>query len=148
VVDITGRGAVPNLTSITTGRLAWETIRQSVDQPGALKALADALDAVEAPEDTLMRIQLEGILFMEDRESLARVEEILSTRFLFGSLDAGSLTPAPDDDRWIDALPAGPFREAASRLKAMASQSATEGERAVATQALLHLFDLQEKSRP
>ncbi|MGD9017926.1 MAG: metallophosphoesterase [Desulfobacterales bacterium] len=148
VVDITGRSAVPNLTSITTGRLAWETIRQSVDQPGALKALADALDAVEAPEDTLMRIQLEGILFMEDRESLARVEEILSTRFLFGSLDAGSLTPAPDDDRWIDALPAGPFREAASRLKAMASQSATEGERAVATQALLHLFDLQEKSRP
>ncbi len=148
LVDIAGRGAAPHLTAITTGRLAWETLRRSIDQPGAMDALANAVDAVEVPGDTLMRIQLEGILFMEDRETLSGIEEMLSARFLFGSMDAGRLTPAPDDDHWIDALPAGPLREAASRLKAIASQSASEEERAVATQALLQLFDLQEKSRP
>ncbi len=46
------------------------------------------------------------------------IREILEARFLFGRLQDDALYPAPSDERWIEAMPAGFLREAARRLLA------------------------------
>jgi DNA repair exonuclease SbcCD nuclease subunit len=148
IVEIAKRGAVPIFTPIKTGLLSWRTLEHTIDQPGSLAALAQELQQITEPATTLARLQVSGILFPEDREYLARIQEMLSTRFLFGSFLASGLLPAPDGEGWIEGLPVGPFREAASKLRHQATQAATETERMVATQALLQLFELQAKATP
>jgi DNA repair exonuclease SbcCD nuclease subunit len=147
VVEIEQRGSPPSLTPVRTGRLDWRTIERTVDQPHSLEALIEELDKLSQPSGTLVRAFLEGVLFPEDRHALVRMEELLASRFLFGFLDTSRLIPAPDGEGWIESLPPGSFREAAIKLRSQAAQSANPDERAIAAQALLQLFDLQERSR-
>jgi len=147
VVEIQRRGAAPTLIPIRTGGLEWRTIEHSVAQPSSIGSLVQQLTGIAEPASTLVRVRLDGLLFPEDRDALKRLDEILTSRFLFGVLDATGLTPAPDGEGWIESLPAGPFRDAARKLRALASNAADPGQRAVASQALLQLFDLCERSR-
>lgn len=147
LVEIEGRGAIPRLTPIKTGRLEWRTMELRVDQPQSLAGLAVELDRLEPADSMLVRLILSGVLFPEDRTALARIEEMLAGRFLFGALDAMGLLPAPEGDGWIESLPPGPVREAARKLQGLASQSLDAQHRAIATQALLQLFELHERAR-
>lgn len=147
VVEIQRRGAPPTLIPIRTGGLDWRTLDHSVTQPSSIESLVQQLTGIAEPASTLVRMRLDGLLFPEDRDVLKRLDEILTSRFLFGVLDATGLTPAPDGEGWIESLPAGPFRDAARRLHALASAPSETGQRAVASQALLQLFDLCERSR-
>lgn len=145
LVEIEKRGAPPKLTFIKTGALAWLSVERRIDQPGILEALASELNGHTAPQSTLVRVRLDGVLFPEDRGALLRLEEILASRFLFGSLDSSGLVPLPEGDAWINAMPLGPFREAAVKLRAEATGGGDENQRIVATHALLQLFELQAK---
>ena len=107
LVEISRRGAPPTLTSIRTGGLDWRTIEHSVAQPSSLESLVQQLTEVAQPGSTLVRMHLDGILFPEDRDALKRLDEILTSRFLFGALEATGLTPAPDGEGGIESLPAG-----------------------------------------
>lgn len=147
LVEIAQRGSPPRLTPVKTGRLDWRTIERTVDQPHSLEALIEELGKLDQPASALVRVLLEGVLFPEDRRPLVRMEELLASRFLFGFLDTGRLIPAPDGEGWIESLSSGSFREAAIKLRSQAAQSANPEERAVATQALLQLFELHERSR-
>ena len=147
LVEISGRGSPPKLTPIRTGILDWRTIDCSVAQPSSLESLIQQLTDIAKPGSTLVRMHLQGILFPEDRGALKRLEEIVASRFLFGTLEATGLTPAPDGDGWIESLPAGAFRDAAQKLQLKASQASDPNQQAVATQALLHLLDIYERSR-
>jgi hypothetical protein len=146
-VEIAQRGSPPRLTPVKTGRLDWRTIERTVDQPQSLEALVEELGKINEPTSVLVRVLLEGVLFPEDRKALGRMEELLASRFLFGFLESSRLIPAPDGEGWIELLSSGSFREAAIKLRAQAAQSAKPEERAVATQALLQLFELHERSR-
>ena len=147
LVEIAQRDSPPKLTQIKTGRLDWRTLEHTVDQPKSLEAVISELGKLDQPDATLLRVFIGGILFPEDRHSLVRIEELLGSRFLFGSLDTSSLIPAPDGEGWIESLASGSFREAAVKLRSLAAQSANPEERVVATQALLQLFELHERSR-
>lgn len=147
IVEIAQRGSPPKLTRIKTGRLDWRTVERTIDQPQTLEALVEELGKLDPPDVTLVRVFLAGVLFPEDRHPLVRIEELLASRFLFGSLDTSSLIPAPDGEGWIESLASGSFREAAVKLRSQAAQSANPEQRAVATQALLQLFELHERSR-
>ena len=147
LVEIAGRGAPPQLTPVKTGRLDWRTIERTIDQPQSIDPLVAELGHLASPDTALVRVILGGVLFPEDRHALVRIEELLASRFLFGSLDAAALIPAPDGEGWIESLPSGSFREAAVKLRAQAAQSASPDERAIATQALLQLFELHERAR-
>ncbi|MGC3957031.1 MAG: DNA repair exonuclease [Verrucomicrobiota bacterium] len=147
IVEIAQRGSPPRMTPVKTGRLDWRTIERSVDQPHSLEALVDELGKLDQPNGLLVRVFLEGVLFPEDRQPLLRIEELLASRFLYGALDASRLIPAPDGEGWIESLSSGAFREAAIKLRSQAAQTANPEERAVATQALLQLFELHERSR-
>ncbi len=147
LVEITRRGGPPALTSIRTGGLDWRTVEHSVAQPCTLESLVQQLAEIAQPESTLVRMRLDGMLFPEDRGALRRLEELLATRFLFGALEAEGLKPAPDGEGWIESLPAGTFQDAARKLRALASQPSGTDQQATASQALLQLFDLHERSR-
>jgi DNA repair exonuclease SbcCD nuclease subunit len=147
IVEIAQRGSPPKLTPVKTGRLDWRAIERSVEQPRSLEALVQELNSTNQPDVTLVRVRLAGVLFPDDRAALARIEELLAGRFLFGNLDATGLAPAPDGEGWIESLPVGPCREAASKLRDQAVRAENPEQRAVATQALLKLFDLHERIR-
>ena len=147
VVEISGRGAAPVLTPVRTGGLEWRVVQEPVGQPGLLGPLVQQLAQIANPGSTLVRVRLDGILFPEDRPALKQLEEVMAARFLHGVLEAEGLVPAPDGEGWIETLPAGAFRDAAQRLRAAAAQTGRPEEQSVATQALLQLFDLYERSR-
>ena len=146
LVEISARGAAPVIEVLPTGSLTWHSMEQSLQSSGELKALISQLNGMSAPERTLVRLRLNGLLFASDRGDLESLGEILTTRFLFGELIADALTPAPEDDAWIEDLPVGALREAAETIRQQALHGADERTRAVATRALLELFDSKEKS--
>lgn len=148
LVEISARGATPTLTPIPTGGLDWLAIDQPISQPGSLKHLIQRLTQLPKPASTLVRVRLTGILFPEDRSDLRQIEEILGSGFLFGTLDSNSLRPAPDGVGWISSLPAGPIRDAAEKLQAIASHPGGTDQQSAASQALLQLFDLHERNNP
>lgn len=147
IVEIVQRGSPPKLTPVKTGRLDWRTIERTIDQPNSLEALLEELASITQPDGVLVRAFLQGVLFPEDRKALVRLEELLASRFLFGVLESSCLIPAPDGEGWIESLASGSFREAAIKLRSQAAHAVNSDERAVATQALLQLFELHERSR-
>ncbi len=142
VVEIYERGAAPKLESVPVGRLQWKTEETNLDREGALDSVLTGLNEIPSPESTLLRLRLNGLLYASDRAKLASVEEVISTRFLYGIVDGQSLVPAPEDDSWIESLPVGPVRQTAEKLRAQAVDSSNEEEKAIATQALIMLFEL------
>ena len=147
IVEITEPGAAPVITKIRTGGLAWLVIEEELRQPGDLARLREQVEALENPEATLLDLRVEGLLSAQDRDELARIEEILASRFIFGRIDSTRLRPSPSDDSWIDGLPAGALREAATKLRELADP-AYAGPRPegalpeVACRALLELYAL------
>ena len=147
IVEIVESGAAPVITPIRTGGLTWRMIEEELRQPGDLARLRERVEALENPEATLLDLRVEGLLSAQDRDELARIEEILVSRFLFARIDPTGLRPSPSDDSWIVGLPAGALREAATKLRELAD-SAYAGLRPegaspeVACRALLELYAL------
>ena len=85
----------------------------------------------------------------EDRDELARLEEITASRFLYARIEADDVRPLPSDESWIQSLPLGIVRDAAVRLQTLADPE-YKGERPpnaapdVAAHALRELFALAE----
>ena len=147
IVEIAEPGAPPIVTRIRTGGLTWQVIEEEVRQPGDLANLRERLEALESPAATLLELRVDGLLSAQDRDELARIEEILASRFLFARIDSTHLQPSPSDDNWIAGLPAGTLREAATKLRELADP-AYAGPRPegaspeVACRALLELYAL------
>ena len=147
IVGIATPGAAPVITPVRTGRLAWSVIEEELCQPGDLARLRERVEALENPGATLLDLRVAGLLSAQDRDELARIEEILASRFLFGRIDPTRLRPSPSDDSWIAGLPAGVLREAATKLRELADPSYAgprpEGASPeVACRALLELYAL------
>ena len=123
IVEITEPGAAPGITRIRTGGLAWRVIEEEMRQPGDLANLRERLEALENPAATLLELRVGGLLSAQDRDELARIEEILTSRFLFTRIDWTHLRPSPSDDSWIAGLPVGPLREAATKLRELCGSS-------------------------
>lgn len=79
---------------------------------------------------------------------MTRLNEILESRFLFSQLDSLGLHPAPKDSNWVDELPPGVLREAASRLLKLSNTDPDKLPEGVtpeiATQALFELYSLHQ----
>lgn len=145
LIEIQERGAAPKIEVVPTGKLVWRSMERTLESAGALNAIMSELNEINAPQNTLIRLRLGGLLFASDRKHLESIGEILNSRFLFGELRAEALIPAPEDDLWIEELPAGALREAAETIRRQAMHGSDERARSVATRALLELFDCKEK---
>ena len=153
LVEIAERNAAPKLTPIRTGRLSWITMERRLSESGDAVRLREEVEAVPDTESTLLDLRIDGVVDQTDQAELERIDELVRARFLYGRLDTSGLAPSPDDDRWLDALPAGVLREAAQRLQALSDPANTEerpdyASAAVATRALLELYRLVQEEEP
>lgn len=139
LVEIDRAGAPPRIEQRPVGQLHWVALKEELSAPGELDRLIARLEALPEPERTLLRLELGGLLFAAESARLDKLEKLLASRFLDAKLDAGRLVPAPDDDAWIENLPAGAIREAARRLRNAAPRDAA------AALALLELYRIAQE---
>jgi DNA repair exonuclease SbcCD nuclease subunit len=148
LVEIDAPGAAPRVTPLRTGAFIWNVIDDPIRQSGDVARVTERIAAESDPGRTLLDVRLTGLLAPEDRESLVRLRELTAARFLFARVDDTGLRPAPEDDAWVEQLPAGIIREVARRLRDLADPAAT-GSRPVgaspevAARALLDLYALK-----
>ncbi len=145
LVEIASPGTPPVITPVRTGNLSWVTIEAGIRNPGDLARVRERVETIENPTSTLLNVKITGLLPTADREEVARLQEILASRFLWARLDATQLRPSPEDEAWLAAVPAGILRDAAAKLRALADP-AYGGQRPegatseAASQALLELY--------
>jgi predicted phosphodiesterase len=143
LVEIPGPGAPPALGPVRTGRLEWTTVAEDLRGPGDLTRLRERLEGLVSPDVKLVNVTLSGLLTARERGELDRIEQILSSRFLWGRMDCRRLRSSPEDAAWIADLPAGVIREAAMRL-----QNATDLAPEVAARALMELYAMAGEVLP
>jgi DNA repair exonuclease SbcCD nuclease subunit len=147
VVEIPSAGAPPTITPIRTGTLTWLALEQEIAREGDLARARALVEQAEDPEKTLIEVRLSGLLPGSIGPELARLQELLESRFLYHRLDTDGLRPAPEDTAWLQGLPQGVLREAALQLRDLAAAEQTaasppEASPRVAAQALMELYAL------
>jgi predicted phosphodiesterase len=140
IVDIPGAGAPPSITPVHTGGLIWTIIEKDLREPGDLSRVKEQVETLSNTGSTLVEVYVSGILAAGERAELAHIEDILASRFVSGRLDASRLRPSPEDDSWLSGLPPGVLREAADRLRKMASAGDESSE--PAARALMELYSI------
>jgi DNA repair exonuclease SbcCD nuclease subunit len=153
VVEIAGPGAPPLVTPVRTGGLNWTVIEKDIREAGDLQRVRQDIESQGNPGSTLIELRLKGLLTAAERDELARIEEILASRFLFHRVDSSGLRPSPEDSSWLASLPPGILQNVAARLQELANPGFT-GQRPegaspeVASRALMELYALMtEDSR-
>lgn len=154
IVDIDGRGAPPKLTPVKTGGLDWITIDGEggrIVHAGDLGRLRERVESMAKPQQTLLRIELSGILHGGDHDELERISEIVAAReFLYSNIDADALLPSPDDDSWLADVPVGVMKQVAERLRDLANPQfgglrPDDAQPEVASRALMELYRLMHE---
>jgi DNA repair exonuclease SbcCD nuclease subunit len=147
VVEIAGPGSPPRVMPVRTGGLAWKVVEKDIREPGDLRRVRADIESQESPNSTLVELRLKGLLPADERDEIARIEEILASRFLFHRLDSSGLRPSPGDASWMAGLPPGILQTVAARLQEL-SDPGFSGQRPdgvspeVASRALIELYAL------
>lgn len=147
LVEIAEPSTPPAITPVRTGGLTWTLIETDLREPGDLLRVRQQVEALDAPGSTLLEVQVSGLLSAGERAELARLQEIIASRFLYGRVEAYRLRPSPEDDSWLSGVPEGVVREAAARLRELANpafsgQRPEGGTPDAASRALLELYAL------
>lgn len=145
LVEIERAGSSPQIRHLQTGKLRWEKKICEIKAKSDLDALRSEIEAEPEPSNVLLDLELTGVLHPDSFQGLRDLEDLASSRFLFGRLETSGLVPAPEDRAWIDDLPGGYVREAAERLQEI-SQSGGE-DSSIAARALLDLFAIAKEVR-
>lgn len=146
LVSVSAPGAVPEIRKESVGQLRWRQVGvgETITTAGKLAEIARTLAQIPDEDKTLVEVVLSGLLFERDQDEVVRIEKACS-RFLHARIDRKGLRPAPDDNDWVEHLPAGAARIAATRLKEMAGGRGGDAE--IATQALLELYAYSQEVR-
>jgi DNA repair exonuclease SbcCD nuclease subunit len=148
LVQITQPGTPPEITSIRTGGLRWVERHADLRQREDLEQLIRELDGLADRNQTLLRLVLHGVLSTDQRVLMEQLRKALGG-FFSSQLDEEGLRPAPDDPTWVENIPPGILRTAASRLRDWADP-AFAGMRPegvtpeVAAAALIEFYALRE----
>jgi DNA repair exonuclease SbcCD nuclease subunit len=145
IVDIPAAGLPPEVISVHCGSLIWKQVEEEVLAIGDLGRVREQIEAMVDEKSTLINLRLKGLLAVEDSDEIARIQEIVSSRFLYGHMDISQLHPSPGDEGWVAGLPVGIIRKTGERLQELAAP-AFIGNRPgkaspqVASRALLELY--------
>lgn len=151
LVEIAARGEAPKLSTLRTGGLTWLTVDEPIRVEGDLVRLRERIEAIADGEHTLLDLSPSGVLYASEQDELARIAEIAESRLLYYRMNTAGLLPAPQDDRWLAAMPEGPLKEAAARLQRLADPTVyddrSEGATPeVAARALVELSTLMSEA--
>ena len=153
VVEIAGPGASPLVTPVRTGGLDWMVTEKDIREAGDLQRVRQDIESQGNPGSTLIELRLKGLLTAAERDEIARIEEILDSRFLFHRVDSAGLRPSPEDTNWLASLPPGILQNVAARLQELSDPGfggqRPEGASAeVAARALMELYALMTEVSP
>lgn len=140
VVEVAESGAV-RITPHRTGVLTWTSAEYEIASREDLERAVHDVNGAPNPGDTLTHVTLRGVLTPGAVELMNTISDLLETRFLHGRLDASGLRPSPEDDEWIERLPRGPVRQAATMLRDAAALP-DDSQAVTASRALLELYML------
>ena len=144
LVEITEPGAPPKITPVRTGDLAWMSITREIITPKDLKHLRKEIEEIIIPGRTILELTLKGLLSPEMQTQLDALGDVIKSKFLFGQMNT-CLRPSPTDDSWCFNLPPGVIRDAAERLREMASAPEQGENSEVAAMALLELYAISHE---
>lgn len=144
IVDIPSRGAPPILRRVRTGVLDWQTWDVLLQTEGDLGVFANRIAQLFQPQQMLVECRLQGLLSTSSRPQLASIIEQAQRSLLLAKFDATALHAPPEDDAWLDQVPAGVLRDTSELLRAQAIAAGASKSRdaVVAERALLELFRL------
>jgi DNA repair exonuclease SbcCD nuclease subunit len=145
VVEIAEQGARPEVRTISNSLLRWENMEMMLIERGQLTELRQKIEARTASPAALIEVRLDGLLFADETKEIARIEQIISSRFLYGRVLTSSLGPAPGDENWVSSLPEGFVRNAGAKLREMANTDADPKQRLVAARALRELCAMKSE---
>jgi len=150
LVEIGERGRPPNVQTLPTGGLRWTTKHCELHESGDLVRFREEIESIAETSKTLLDVRIVGVLDRSNRTELDRIEELVRARFLYGRIDVSGLVPRPDDDAWLDALPAGVLHDVARRLQELSDPAAIDrpdfATPEVATRALLELYRMNAEA--
>ncbi len=144
LVEVAEAGAKPEVRALSIGSLCWETRDIRLMERGQLAQLRRQIESTPVSRPTLLEIRLSGLLFADETAEIVRLEEILSSRFLYGRVDTSALAPAPADGDWVSSLPQGFLRNASAKLSEIANSETDRKRRLVAAHALRELYALKQ----
>jgi DNA repair exonuclease SbcCD nuclease subunit len=145
VVEIAEPGSKAEVRTISTGSLHWESTEMMLIERGQLTELRKRIEAMPLSQPTLIEIRLNGLLFADEAIEITRLEQIMSSRFLFGRVQTSALAPAPADENWVSGLPQGFLRNAGAKLREIGNSDADARRRLVAARALRELYVMKEE---
>lgn len=144
LVEVEGPGSAPVLTPLKTAGLNWVLLEKEITVEGDLARVRAEVEELNGPESTLVRVVLSGLVSLAESGELARLDEIIASRFLYGTVDSTGLRPQPGAERLLEVIPAGILGEAAALILEMTDPSCAGRPADVtpgtATQALLELY--------
>jgi DNA repair exonuclease SbcCD nuclease subunit len=117
LVEIARPGAAPVIEKIPTRALEWRTLDRRLDSSAAVAALNSELESITDPENTLIDCVLSGEVADPIEEAIQRIEELVTSRFLYGRFNRDRLLTG-GGHQWIEELPEGYLRKTAQRLSA------------------------------
>lgn len=147
VIELPSRGEAPGITQVSTSSLNWLLMNQRLDQQGGLGHVRRVIESLGDPLNTLLRLNLEGVIQLNERAELERIREVANSRFLYAHIDDSSLFPGAGDEGLIASIPDGVLREAAVLLVEY-SDPDYEGDRPVgfssdvASRAIVELYNI------
>jgi hypothetical protein len=108
-----------------------------------MAALAKRIDRLPMPEQTLLEVSLKGLLFSDHQGEYRQLRDRVEARFFFSRFISQNLRPAPQDENWIQDLPAGILQDAARRLQELSQKETGDGsQNRIAGLALQELYEL------
>jgi DNA repair exonuclease SbcCD nuclease subunit len=126
IVDVPGRGGVPTLTRVETGKIFWRQLLRQLGGAVDLEAVICEVDALPNPDRSLLELRLSGVIQPSQLRELDRLRSVVEARFpILGRLDESALILAPEDAAWAEALPAGLLREVATRVRTAGGDAAS-----------------------
>lgn len=118
VVHIERPGAAPQVEQVPVARTRWVRHSALVHSPEQVRALAAWLEALPSPGQTLVRLELEGVLPLEELARLERVLEDAAARLLHLRRRGPGVLPAPTAEELGAIATDGYVRAAIERLRA------------------------------
>lgn len=146
VVSISGRGGLPQLTTVETGSFAWRTLPlELLSSEDGVGAVVAALPEPFLRRQTLLKVVLSGRARLGSRTAMTGLLDAAAPEFAHLEVDAEGLATDCESDDLAQIDQAGALRDAADALLAESLDDALPAsDRAVAREALIRLFSYCE----
>lgn len=138
VVEIAAHGAPAIVTPHRVARTRWVTHDAELHGAADVDALERWLDALEAPLDTVAKIDLRGALSLGDAERLAAIVARAEAQLLYAQHTAWAVVPLATDDELVAIAGDGFVKDAVDRLRELARGGGDAARRAALALQILH----------